>query len=148
MKYFCIWTVVAFGFLKVLVCKVSCGNGWLAKSCDSCSLTAVGRGIFFFPVKTVVKWNIWKICSMQNGSSHTFILTFRFDLRERRREDSEIAIHRWLVRVLLFYTLLCVFGLGWIFLHVFADLSIPSSPRSHVEFFMTWTFFLFPKNWC
>lgn len=48
MKYFCIWTVVVFGFLKVLVCKVSCGNGWLAKSYDSCSLTVVGRGIFFF----------------------------------------------------------------------------------------------------
>lgn len=84
MKYFCIWTVVVFGFLKVLVCKVSCGNGWLAKSYDSCSLTVVGRGIFF-SVKTVVKWNIWKICSMQNGSSHTFILTFRFDLQERER---------------------------------------------------------------
>lgn len=85
----------------------------------------------FFSVKTVVKWNIWKICSMQNGSSHTFILTFRFDLREREREreDSEIAIHRWLVRVLLFYMLLCVFGLGWIFLHVFADLSIPLFPQ-------------------
>lgn len=40
---------------------------------------------FFFSVKTVVKWNIWKICSMQNGSSHTFILTFRFDLQERER---------------------------------------------------------------
>lgn len=47
MKYFCIWTVVVFGFLKVLVCKVSCGNGWLAKNYDSCSLTVAGRGFFF-----------------------------------------------------------------------------------------------------
>lgn len=45
------------------------------------------------------------------------------------REDSEIAIHRWLVLVLFFYMLLSVFGLGWILLHVFADLSIPLFPQ-------------------
>lgn len=147
MKYFCIWTVVVFGFLKVLVWKVSCGNGWLAKSYDSCSLTVVGRG--FFPVKTVVEWNIWKICSMQNGSSHTFILTFRFDLREWEREYSEIAIHRWLVRVLGFYMLLCGFGLGWIFLRMFADLSIPLFPQITCLIFYDLNFFYpFPKSWC
>lgn len=43
-SYICV--VVVLGFLKLLVCKVSCGNGYLAKRYDSCSLTVVGR--FFF----------------------------------------------------------------------------------------------------
>lgn len=71
---------------------------------------------------------------MQNGSSHTFILTFRFDLRER--EDSEIAIHRWLVRVLFFlYASLC-FWFGVDFFACVCRLVNPLFPPDHIFNFL------------
>lgn len=124
MKYFYICAVVVFGFLEFLVCKAGCGNGYLDKSwflqLDCC-------GEIFFSVKTVVKWNIWKICSMQNGSSHTFILTFRFAFRERER----IFWNSYSQMVSAgFFTCFSLFlAWGGFFLHLFADLPIPLFPQ-------------------
>lgn len=132
MKYFYICAVVVFGFLEQLVCKVGCGNGYLAKSYDFCSLTVVGR---FFSVKTVVKWNIWKICSMQNGSSHTFILTFRFAFRERERIFWN-SYSQMVCAGFIFYMFLSVFGLGRIFFASVCRLVNPPFPLDHIFNFL------------
>lgn len=100
----------------------------------------------FFSVKTVVKWNIWKICSMQNGSSHTFILTFRFDLRERRfwNSHSQMACAGFI----FLYASLC-FWFGVDFVACVCRLVNPPLPPDHMFNFLWLDFFvLFSRSCC
>lgn len=85
---------------------------------------------------------------MQNGSSHTFILTFRFDLRERERILKQLFTDG-LRQLDFFKMLLHVFSLeGFFFFHVFADLSIPLFLQIICLNFLLFEFFSFPPETC